>query len=118
MGEALDGDGGDGEVENAVRRGRASSSKPRARSFFHVGPDGDAADLETLGERGAGDEIVLGGEEFAKDDEFGGILNFGFGLGFGKAEGLTFTLGTGVCMLEAYATLAGRGGGGGVGFGG
>jgi len=48
--------------------------------FFHVLPDGDAADAEFTREGAAGDELGFGGDQFAEDD----------GLGRGGSRGVFF----------------------------
>ena len=53
--------------------------------FFHVMPDGDAADAEFGGECGTGDPVGIAGEELAEDQVFGG--GHGAEGGGRKAEG-------------------------------
>ena len=53
--------------------------------FFHVMPDGDAADAEFGGECGTGDPVGIAGEELAEDQVFSGV--HGAEGGRRKAEG-------------------------------
>lgn len=60
---------GDAVAAGALRlEGEAGGAE-----FFHVMPDGDAADAEFGGECGTGDPVGIAGEELAEDQVFSGV---------------------------------------------